>query len=142
MKEKKYTDAERAIARRLKELRISKGMSLDFASEKIGISKVTLYRYENLDIVNIPFGNIEKLAKLYGTIPEYIMGWFNAFAGNQEITPEVENYVLDKFSNESVKTAARNQKMINKFDKLSDKKKKIVENLIDSYFDEEMEDEE
>lgn len=41
-----------------------------------------------------------------------------------------------------VRTVARDEKVFNKFDKLSVERRKIIEDLINSYFDEDMEDEE
>lgn len=123
MKEK-YTKTQETIAKRLKEKREEKGYTLEEAAKYINVSKVTLHRYENLTILNIPSDKIEILARLYETTPKYIMGWD------------------DEKNTDEIKIVARNEKMISKFDKLSEKKKKIVENLINSYFDEDMEDEE
>lgn len=63
------------LAGRLKKLRLNHGLSLQEVADKVGISKVTLLRYETLDITNIPSNNIEKLADIYKTTPSYIMGW-------------------------------------------------------------------
>ena len=87
-----------------------------------------MHKYENLIILNIPIDNIEKLAKLYGTTPKYIMGWSDSDTLEKE--------------KESVKTAARDKKVFDKYSKLDEAKRKIVEALIDSYFDENVEDEE
>ena len=60
---------------RLKELREQKGMSQTEAARHIGVSKQTLYKYENNIITNIPSDIIEKIAVLYETTPAYLMGW-------------------------------------------------------------------
>lgn len=63
------------LANRLRAKRLERGLSLQEVADKVGISKVTLQRYETLDIVNIPSNNIEKLAEIYLTTPGYLMGW-------------------------------------------------------------------
>lgn len=124
--ENNYSKTQRTIAKRLKEKREEKGFTLDDVAKKLNVSKVTLHKYENLIILNIPIDNIEKLAKLYHTTPKYIMGW-------------TDN---DEIEKEQVKTAARDKKFFDKYSKLDESKRKIVEALIDSYFDENVEDEE
>ena len=60
---------------KIKQLRERIGKSqVDFA-DAIGVSKQTLYKYENDIITNIPSDKIEAIAELTGTVPEYIMGW-------------------------------------------------------------------
>ena len=59
----KPTDKEIKRAEELKNLRLKNNLSLEEVAQKLNISKVTLSRYENTDITNIPMGNIEKLAK-------------------------------------------------------------------------------
>lgn len=60
---------------RLKRLREDANMSQVDAASKIGISKQTLYKYEQDIITNIPSDVVEKIAKVYGTTPAHIMGW-------------------------------------------------------------------
>ena len=60
---------------RLKELRKSKGMTLDELAELIGTSKQTIHRYENGTITNVPPEKVESLAVALGTTPQELMGW-------------------------------------------------------------------
>ncbi|EFG28246.1 helix-turn-helix domain-containing protein [Fusobacterium periodonticum] len=69
------TKTQEIIAKRLKEKREDSKLTLDDVSKIIGISTVTLHKYENLGILNIPVDKIEQLANLYNTNPSYIMGW-------------------------------------------------------------------
>jgi len=63
------------VGKRIKELRESLGVSqVDFA-DKIGVSKQTLYKYENDVVTNIPSDKIELAAKLLNVSPGYLMGW-------------------------------------------------------------------
>lgn len=69
------TKTQETIAKRLKEKREECKLTLDDVSKILGISTVTLHKYENLGILNIPIDKIEQLAELYKTNPTYIMGW-------------------------------------------------------------------
>lgn len=60
---------------RIKELRESIGKSQTAFADLIGVSKQTLYKYENDIITNIPSDKIEAIAKETGSTPSYIMGW-------------------------------------------------------------------
>lgn len=60
---------------RIKELRQKAGISQVELAKRIGVSKQTLYKYENNIITNIPSDKIELLSNVLNTTPEYIMGW-------------------------------------------------------------------
>ena len=60
---------------KLKELRKSRGMTLDELAELVGTSKQTIHRYENGIITNVPPQRIESLANALGTTPSELMGW-------------------------------------------------------------------
>lgn len=60
---------------RLKELRESRNLSQTEVATKIGITKQSLYKYENGIIENIPIDKIEALANYYDVSPSLIMGW-------------------------------------------------------------------
>lgn len=63
------------VGDRIKELRSSLGMSqVDFAKQ-IGVSKQTLYKYENNIITNIPSDKIEAIASAFHVSPASLMGW-------------------------------------------------------------------
>lgn len=120
------TKKEIELANKLRAKRLENNLSLQEVADKLGISKVTVSRYETLDITNIPSDKIEGMAELYNTTPAYLMGW-------EEDKKEEKD---------EVKTAARDKKVFDKYSKLDEAKRKIVEALIDSYFDENVEDEE
>lgn len=60
---------------RIKALRERIGKSQVAFADLIGVSKQTLYKYENDIITNIPSDKIEEIAKVSGSTPGYIMGW-------------------------------------------------------------------
>jgi len=69
------TKKEIELANRLRTKRLENNLSLQEVADKLGVSKVTISRYETLDITNIPSDKIEGMAKLYDTTPAYLMGW-------------------------------------------------------------------
>lgn len=64
-----------AIGNRIKDMREKRGYSQTDFAEKIGVSKQTLYKYENGIVTNIPSDKIEAIASLCRVSPSYIMGW-------------------------------------------------------------------
>lgn len=60
---------------KIKTARERMGMSQVQFADKIGISKQSLYKYENDIITNIPSDKIEKIATITGLSPSYFMGW-------------------------------------------------------------------
>ncbi len=60
---------------KLKELRKSRGLTLDELAEMIGTSKQTIHRYETGVITNVPPEKVESLANALGTTPAELMGW-------------------------------------------------------------------
>lgn len=60
---------------RIKSKRELLGISQTDLAEQIGVSKQTLYKYENDIVTNIPSDVIEKLSAKLECTPSYIMGW-------------------------------------------------------------------
>ena len=69
------TKKEIELANKLRAKRLENNLSLQEVADKLGVSKVTVSRYETLDITNIPSDKIEGMAELYNTTPAYLMGW-------------------------------------------------------------------
>lgn len=63
------------IGSRIKKLRQEENIFQVELAQKVGISKQTLYKYENDIITNIPSDKIELMAKELNTTPAYLMGW-------------------------------------------------------------------
>lgn len=61
--------------KRIKSLRENAGVSQVDLASKIGVSKQTLYKYENDIVTNIPSNKIEAIAAVFQSTPAYIMGW-------------------------------------------------------------------
>ncbi len=61
------------IGERLKEIRTKKGISVDALAEMIGISRATIFRYENGSIKKIPIGIMESISAALGISPYELM---------------------------------------------------------------------
>lgn len=91
------------VGDRIKELRMDAGMSqVEFANH-IGVSKQTLYKYENNIITNIPSDKIEAMASALDVSPAQIMGWDNntpdAHSDEYYIDDEARNIAQFLFEN-------------------------------------------
>ena len=64
------TTGER-ISQRRKEL----GISADDLADAIGVSRSTIFRYENGYIEKVPMSNLAPIAQALHTTVEYLMGW-------------------------------------------------------------------
>ncbi|MEY8353093.1 helix-turn-helix transcriptional regulator [Lachnospiraceae bacterium 54-53] len=60
---------------RIKERRKQLEMSADDIADQLGVSRSTIFRYENGHIEKVPANVLEKLAEILKTTPAYLMGW-------------------------------------------------------------------
>lgn len=81
------------IGERIRAIRENTGLTLEELSEKIGISKQTLSRYETGAIKNIPISNIEALAEALNVPLSYLMGYGKDTPKNEKIA----NYITDTY---------------------------------------------
>ena len=63
------------VGERIKKIRTEKDMQQIDLAVKSGISKQTLYKYENNIVTNIPLSTITKIAKALNVSEAIIMGW-------------------------------------------------------------------
>lgn len=63
------------VGDRIRKAREEKGISQTDLAKMVGISKQTLYKYENNIVTNIPSNKIEKIADKLDVSEAYIMGW-------------------------------------------------------------------
>ena len=64
------------ISRKIKELRLANGMTLEQVGEIVGVRKSTVRKWETGEIANMKRDKIALLAKALSTTPAYLMGWF------------------------------------------------------------------
>lgn len=63
------------VGERIKECRLSLGMTQEAVAKRIGVQKQTIYKYENGIISNIGIQTIERLSDVFHVCPEYLTGW-------------------------------------------------------------------
>ena len=62
------------IGEKIKELRKEKNISVDRIAQELGVSKTTIYRYEDSSIEKIPVNTFDKLCNILGVTPSELMG--------------------------------------------------------------------
>lgn len=60
---------------RMQERRKKLGISADILAEHLGVSRSTIFRYENGDIEKVPANLLPDIAKFLKTSEAYLMGW-------------------------------------------------------------------
>lgn len=75
------------IGEKIKKLRLDNNMTLEELGGKVGVSKQSLFKYENGIVTNIPLDRIEKLGKVLGVDPSELVGWSNAKEIKLDIQP-------------------------------------------------------
>lgn len=63
------------LGMKIRELRLSLGMSQEELGAKIGVKKAAIHKYESGLVVNLKRETIDKLANALDTTPAYLMGW-------------------------------------------------------------------
>lgn len=61
--------------KRMQERRKQLGINADVLAEHLGVSRSTIFRYENGDIEKIPANLLSDIAKLLHTSEGFLMGW-------------------------------------------------------------------
>ena len=86
MSEKEVSEKMQEIMTRMKKRREELNMSYQTLSDKVGISKSTLQRYETGYIKNMPVDKLEDIAKALNVSPSYLMGWEDNIPNNKPTT--------------------------------------------------------
>ena len=60
---------------RIKKLREEKNLTQEEMAKLLSTTKQTISKYEKGIVTNIPSDKLEKMSKVLGTTPEYILGW-------------------------------------------------------------------
>lgn len=64
---------------RIRELRLRNHMTLEDVAKHLNVGKQAIYKYEQGTVTNIPLENLEKMAELFNTTPQYLAGWSSDF---------------------------------------------------------------
>ena len=81
--------ANEDMARRIKQLRQERGMTLEQVASIVGVGKSTVRKWETGMIANMRRDKIAALAKALGTTPMSLMGWENEEQKNDIISDVV-----------------------------------------------------
>ena len=76
------------LSKKIKELRLQKGLTLQDIGDKVGVGKRTVLKWDNGIIENMRRDKIAKLADALGVSPAYLMGWENSDTSS---APPVQN---------------------------------------------------
>lgn len=79
------------IGERIKEIRKTKKISVDYLAKELGISKTTIYRYEDSTIEKIPVKIFDQLCLLLSVTPAELMGNSTVNADKTELPAEFHN---------------------------------------------------
>lgn len=117
MSEKEISEKMQDIMKRMKDRREELNMSYQTLSEKVGISKSTLQRYETGYIKNMPVDKLGEIADALQVSPAYLMGWEqidNNFSGK-----EAPSETYDKLKKNIEKFHGTEGELISIYNKLS-----------------------
>ena len=64
-----------SVGEKIKELRTNTKISQTELAEAIGVTKQTIYKYENSIIINIPHDKIEAIANFFNVTPAYLLSY-------------------------------------------------------------------
>ena len=87
------------FAKRLKETRIERNVSVAELSEIIGLNKATLHRYENAEFKAIKFPILKAIAEYLNVTPEYLIGASDSMETDQE-AQEISNNISAEITDE------------------------------------------
>lgn len=105
---------ESEFSRKIKQLRLEKGMTLEQVADIVGVGKSTVRKWETGMIANMKRDKIALLAKALGTTPAFLMGW-----------KEETISVLDE-----PKLTESQKLMLDLFDQVPEDKQKMVLEMI------------
>jgi transcriptional regulator with XRE-family HTH domain len=88
-----------SIGKKIRELRESRGMSLEDVARMCGTSRQAIYKYENEIVTNIPYDRIILLAKALAVPPSQLFDWDEdkKISPNEEDLTEGERVMLELF---------------------------------------------
>ena len=88
---------ENELSRKIKELRLAKGMTLEDVASVVGVGRSTVRKWETGMITNMKRDKIALLAEALSVTPGYLMGWFEESSPKVEPLTDGEKQLLDLF---------------------------------------------
>lgn len=111
--------ASEDMARKIKELRQERGLTLEQVAKIVGVGKSTVRKWETGMIANMKRDKIADLAKALGTTPSYLMGWDNVSAEKQKSSPDPKAGLTE-----------RERMLLELFNKVPEDQQKLVIQMI------------
>ncbi len=110
------------VGERIKNRRKELGYNADFLAKHLGVSRSTVFRYENGEIEKLPTEVLEKLSIILDTTPGYFMGWeenlsnqllnnFNQLSEERKIkvVEYTNNLLIDQKNSNNVHSISQNK---------------------------------
>lgn len=90
--------ASMTMAEKIKDLRLSQGLTLEDVAKKVGVGKSTVRKWETGMIANMRRDKIASLASALHTSPAYLMGWEDNSSGDPIALKKDEINLLSDFN--------------------------------------------
>lgn len=103
------------MSKKIKQLRLSKGMTLEQVADIVGVGKSTVRKWETGMIANMKRDKIALLARALGTTPANLMGW-----KDDTLTP----------SDKDVKLTEGEEKLLELFRRVPEDQQELVLQMI------------
>lgn len=113
---------------RIRQRRKEIGMNADDLAEAIGVSRSTIFRYENGFIEKVPIDSLLPIAEALHTTPAYLMGWEEEKDSFQQAAERRSRSVQDMFK---AYCGAEAYSTIEKFLRLDETDRKVANGYID-----------
>lgn len=81
------------MSERIKLLRERKGMTQDDLAERLGMNRANISNYERGIVTNIPADVLNKMADLFGTTVDYVLGRTNDTSSSEPTVEEFDEEV-------------------------------------------------
>lgn len=101
-------DLSSVTSRRINELRVKHGYTIEKLAELVGVSKATISKWENGYVDNMRQNNVGRLANVFGVSPTYILGY-------------------------DEEDSIRESEFTTKYEQLSENQKILIDNLIETF---------
>lgn len=112
---------------RIKKRRSQLNMTLDDVGKLVGVTRATIQRYENGNIINIPSDKIELIAKALRTTPSYLMGWEEDKKQTNKFLTNEEKEILEPYN--KLNTEGKNKSVEYTWDLVSSNKYEKTETV-------------
>jgi len=94
---------EDSLNKRIKDARLSKGLTLLEVANKLGVTEATVQRYESGEIKNIKHKTIVKLSNIYGVTPAHLMGWEESEGSSEADIKTIAAHAIEDLSDDEIK---------------------------------------